>query len=160
MRWATGPDSCALVERAGISAVATGMTQGDRVAEFWRRYPETRDLPPQRWPDVMFPKVFGEINAPAALTGLLPLVSEWRPELVVHDAAELAAPIAAAAVGVPNVTHAFGALLPEAECGRRQRSWSPCGGRRVWTPAPTEAPTTTSTSTSTRPAFSLREAST
>lgn len=114
VRWATGPDSCALVERAGISAVATGMTQDDRVAEFWRRYPETRELPPQRWPDVMFPKVFGEISAPAALAGLLPLVREWRPELVVHDAAELAAPIAAAAVGVPNVTHAFGALLPEA----------------------------------------------
>ena len=62
----------------------------------------------------MFPKMFGEISAPAALAGLLPLVREWRPALVVHDAAELAAPIAAAAVGVPHVTHAFGALIPKA----------------------------------------------
>jgi hypothetical protein len=43
----------------------------------------------------------------------VPIVRSWRPELVVNDAAELAAPIAAAVIGVPHVTHAFGALLPE-----------------------------------------------
>jgi len=32
----------------------------------------------------------------------LPIVRSWRPELVVNDAAELAAPIAAAAIGVPH----------------------------------------------------------
>ncbi len=37
---------------------------------------------------------------------------------MVNDAAELAAPIAAAAVGVPHVTHAFGALLPEVRVRR------------------------------------------
>jgi UDP:flavonoid glycosyltransferase YjiC (YdhE family) len=61
----------------------------------------------------MFGKLFGEISAPAALADLLPIARSWRPELVVNDAAELAAPIAAAAIGVPHVTHAFGALLPE-----------------------------------------------
>jgi len=114
VRWATGPESCARVDRAGIDAVAVGLTQADRLAEFWRRYPETRELAPQEWPAVMFPKTFGEISAPVALAGLLPLVRSWRPDVVVHDAAELAAPIAAAAIGVPHVTHAFGALLPEA----------------------------------------------
>ena len=114
VRWATGPESCAWVQKAGIPAVPAGQTQAERLAEFWRRYPETRERPPQEWPDVMFPKMFGEISAPVALADLMPLVREWRPAVVVHDAAELAAPIAAAAVGVPNVTHAFGALLPEA----------------------------------------------
>ncbi len=114
VRWATGPESCAWVERAGIPAVPAGQTQAERLAEFWRRYPETRERPPQEWPDVMSPKMFGEISAPLALADLLPLVRDWRPAVVVHDAAELAAPIAAAAVGVPNVTHAFGALLPQA----------------------------------------------
>jgi UDP:flavonoid glycosyltransferase YjiC (YdhE family) len=38
--------------------------------------------------------------------------------LVVNDAGELAAPIAAAAIGVPHVTHAFGALLPEVRVRR------------------------------------------
>jgi len=46
VRWATGPESCARVGRAGIDAVPVGMTQPDRMAEFWRRYPETRELAP------------------------------------------------------------------------------------------------------------------
>jgi len=114
LRWATGPESCARVEKAGIPAVTAGLTQAQRLGEFWRRHPETRALPQARWPDVMFPKMFGEISAAATLADLMPLMRSWRPEVVVHDAAELAAPIAAAALGVPNVTHAFGALLPEA----------------------------------------------
>ena len=36
----------------------------------------------------------------------------WRPGLVIHDAAEFGGPIAAAVIGVPSVTHAFGALTP------------------------------------------------
>ena len=113
VRWATGPDGCGRVERAGIPAVPAGMTQADKLAAFWRRHPDVRALPPQQWPDIMFPKLFGEVSAPPALADLLPLVTTWRPDVVVHDAAELAAPIAAAAVGVPHVTHGFGALLPE-----------------------------------------------
>jgi UDP:flavonoid glycosyltransferase YjiC (YdhE family) len=46
------------------------------------------------------------------LADLLPAVRAWEPSLVVHDQADLAAPIAAAAVGVPNVCHSFGRLLP------------------------------------------------
>jgi UDP:flavonoid glycosyltransferase YjiC (YdhE family) len=46
------------------------------------------------------------------LADLLPLVQEWRPELVVNDAAELAGPIVAALAGVPNATKSFGALIP------------------------------------------------
>lgn len=114
VRWATGPESCARLEQVGFDAVPAGLTQPDRMAEFWRRHAAIRELPPQEWPQVMFPKMFGEISAPVALTVLLPLVMSWRPAVVVHDAAEFAAPIAAAAIGVPHVTHAFGALIPEA----------------------------------------------
>jgi UDP:flavonoid glycosyltransferase YjiC (YdhE family) len=114
VRWATGPESCARLKQAGFDAVSAGLTQPDRMAEFWRRHAAMRQLPPQEWPQVMFPKMFGEISAPAALPVLLALVRSWRPAMVVHDAAEFAAPIAAAAIGVPHVTHAFGALIPEA----------------------------------------------
>jgi len=113
LRWATGPDGCARVEHAGVDAVPAGITQAERWTELDRRYPEIGDLPPQRRPDALFPKLFGAISAPPALADLLPLVEEWRPDLVVNDAAELASPIAAAAIGVPHATHAFGALLPE-----------------------------------------------
>lgn len=113
VRWATAPDGCARVVQAGFEAFPTGITQADRWAELDRSYPEIQDLPPQQRPDALFPKLFGAISAPPALADLLPLVYEWRPDLVLNDAAELASPIAAAAVGVPHVTHAFGALLPE-----------------------------------------------
>ena len=79
----------------------------------------------QERPDVGFGKLFGEISAPAALADLLPIVRSWRPELVVNDAAEFAAPIAAAAIGVPHVTHAFGALLPEARVRRADEEVAP-----------------------------------
>ena len=49
----------------------------------------------------------------ARLDDLLPIAREWQPSLLVHEQAEHAAPIAAAALGVPNVVHAFGSLLPQ-----------------------------------------------
>lgn len=125
VRWATGPDGCDRVERAGFDAASCGMTQAERWEQSWRRHPEIGELPPQERPDVMFGKLFGEVSAPAALADLLPLVRSWRPELVVHDAAELAGPIAAAAIGVPNVTHAFGALLPELRVRRAGEEVAP-----------------------------------
>src|SRR6185436_11577915 len=63
-------------------------------------------------PDVMFARIFGDAAAPAMLADLLPLVREWPPDLVLHDAAEFAGPIVAVLVGAPSVTKSFGALLP------------------------------------------------
>jgi len=101
------------VKRAGIDAVSAGLSQAERWAQFGRRHPEINELPPQERPHFGFGKLFGEISAPPALADLLPIVRSWRPDLVVNDASEFAAPIAAAAIGVPHVTHGFGALLPE-----------------------------------------------
>jgi hypothetical protein len=98
--------------------VSAGLSQTGRRDRFRQRHREINKLPPQERPDVMFGKLFGEVSAPAALADLLPIVRSWRPDLVVNDAAELAAPIAAAAIGVPHVTHAFGALLPEVRLRR------------------------------------------
>jgi hypothetical protein len=101
------------VKRAGIDAVSAGLSQAERWAQFGRRHPEINELPPQERPHFGFGKLFGEISAPPALADLLTIVRSWRPELVVNDASEFAAPIAAASIGVPHVTHGFGALLPE-----------------------------------------------
>jgi UDP:flavonoid glycosyltransferase YjiC (YdhE family) len=113
LRWAIGPDGSAAVEQAGFEAMAVGLSRPDRMAELARRHPELSELPGDEQPDLMFGKLFGEISAPAAFADLLPLAESWQPELVVNDAAELAAPIAAEMLGVPHVTHAFGALFPE-----------------------------------------------
>jgi hypothetical protein len=49
--------------------------------------------------------------APARLPDLDRIVNEWEPDLVVHECTDLAAPIAAAAAGVPTVTQGWG-LVP------------------------------------------------
>lgn len=123
LRWVVGPGGSAAVDRVGISAVTAGLSHRDHFAELARRHPELAALPPRERPDVMFGWLFGEIAAPATLADLLPIARSWRPELIVNDTAELAAPVAATALGVPHATHAFGALLPE---GRVRR-----GGEQV-----------------------------
>ena len=61
----------------------------------------------------MFPRLFGAVSAPAMIDGLLPLAERWQPDVVLHETGELAAPIVAARLGVPHITHAFGSPVPE-----------------------------------------------
>lgn len=111
VRWATGPDAGAIVAGAGIEPVVAGLTATERREEYFRRYPEARDLPPEDLPGHMFPRLFGTLSAPPMLDDLLAFVQGWRPDVVVHEAAELAAPIVAAVLGVPTVNQGFGALV-------------------------------------------------
>lgn len=111
LRWATGPDACPIVAAAGIETVVAGLTATARREEYFRRYPEARDLSPEQLPGHMFPRLFGTLSAPPMLDDLLACVTGWRPDVVLHEAAELAAPIVAAVLGVPTVNQGFGALV-------------------------------------------------
>jgi UDP:flavonoid glycosyltransferase YjiC (YdhE family) len=112
VRWAVAPEAQPWVEAAGFATFPAGIGVGPRQAEFARRHPEVLALPPAQRPERMFPAIFGEIAAPPMLDDLRSVMERWAPSLVVHDAAELAGPVAAAVAGVPNVAHSFGALLP------------------------------------------------
>ena len=111
--WATPADGVRHVEETGIAAVATGPAGLPGPAEVRRRYPELDALPPVEMPDVMFGKIFGALAAPQILPDLVRVALDWRPDLVVADAAEFAGHIVAAELGIPSVTKGFGALLPE-----------------------------------------------
>jgi UDP:flavonoid glycosyltransferase YjiC (YdhE family) len=112
VRWAIPADGVEHVERAGITAIAAGPAMLAHPVEARRLYPEIAALPPEEQPSVMFGKLFGAIAAPAILADLAPLALDWRPDLVVADAAEFAGHLVAAELGVPSVTKAFGPLLP------------------------------------------------
>src|SRR3954447_24321245 len=86
--------------------------------------PDVRALAPEDRPDLLFSRIFPP-RAPAMLADLLPVVDELQPALIVAEQAELAAPIAAALRGVPNVTHGFGALLPEVRLARAAEALAP-----------------------------------
>ena len=111
--WAVPPEGVALLERIGIRAVATGPPGIPGPAEARRLYPELDALAPAEVPALMFGKLFGAIMAPAMLADMVPVALEWRPDMVVADAAEFAGHIVAAELGVPSVTKGFGVLLPE-----------------------------------------------
>lgn len=110
--WATSSDACARLEREGFQVVAAGLEESLGMAEVARRFPEIGALPPAERPDYLFPRLFGTVRTAPMLADLLPAAKEWGPAVIVSDAAEFAGPIVAAVLGVPCVTHSFGALLP------------------------------------------------
>jgi UDP:flavonoid glycosyltransferase YjiC (YdhE family) len=113
IRWAVAPEACGRVRAAGFEPFPAGLGGGERRAEFDRCLAAVSSLPPDQRPDRLFPAFFGEVCTGPMLDDLLPMVDSWRPALIVNDASELAAPLAGRLRGVPHVTHAFGALLPE-----------------------------------------------
>ena len=98
--WAVPADGVDHVERTGIGAVAVAPAGLTSVTDVRQRYPELDALPPLEVGDVMFGKLFGAMAAPHMLAGLAPVALEWRPDLVVADAAEFAGHIMAAELGV------------------------------------------------------------
>ena len=134
--WATPPDGLDHIQRIGIRAVAIGPAGLLRPDDVRRRYPELSSLPPADVPDVMFGKLFGAIAAPVLLVDLVPLALAWRPDLVVADAADFAGHIVAAEIGVPSVTKAFGALLPERRVAAAGEEVAPLWRSRGLEPRP------------------------
>jgi hypothetical protein len=120
--WATSADSTALVEAAGIPAVASGAAGQDLVRLRGSVLGPASELPgPERAPYV-FPRMFGEAFAPEMAADLLPIAREWRPGLLIHENGELASPLIGAVLGAPSLTHAFGGAVPApllAEAGER-----------------------------------------
>jgi UDP:flavonoid glycosyltransferase YjiC (YdhE family) len=112
LRWLTGPDAVERLASIGIAAHPVGIPFESLRAEYWERYPGSAGAARSETPDHVFPHLFGEIAPSHTLPDAVSFARDWRPDLVVHDAADFAGPIVAAVVGVPSVTHAFGALTP------------------------------------------------
>jgi UDP:flavonoid glycosyltransferase YjiC (YdhE family) len=114
VRWLTGPDATDRLRAAGIDADPVGVPFEDLRRELYGRYPDVRVMPPEEAPWFVFPHLFGEVAPPHVVDDVVRIAREWRPALVIHDAADFTGPIAAASLGVPAVTHGFGALTPPA----------------------------------------------
>jgi UDP:flavonoid glycosyltransferase YjiC (YdhE family) len=109
--WAVADEVAPKLRREGFEVFAAG--RGDIPwAEFEQRFPGLREMASSDRPELAFARVFGAARAEPMIEDLLPLARRWQPALVVNDQAELAGPIAAAALGIPSVTHAHGSALP------------------------------------------------
>jgi UDP:flavonoid glycosyltransferase YjiC (YdhE family) len=105
--WATGPSSCRVVESFGIVARPAGPDVGPRNVRFASLSEHLGQLDPRERRREAMPLMFGSLSAPVMRDALLPLFDELRPQLVVHEVAELAAAPLASARGIPHVTQAF-----------------------------------------------------
>jgi UDP:flavonoid glycosyltransferase YjiC (YdhE family) len=125
LRWVVGPGNVDVLVDGGFDVTEAGIPVAERQAEFARRYPDASSLPERERRAVAFSKLFGELAAPPMLEALLPLVQRWRPDLVLHDAAELAGPLVAAASDIRSVCHGFGELVPEPSVRRAGEQMAP-----------------------------------
>lgn len=114
LRWVGGHGGIDEVVQLGIDVVFAGIGEAERQRELVRRYPEVPEVPAPERQEFVFPKVFGELASPEMLQPVRSIVEKWTPDLIVHDAAELAAPLVAAAAEIPSVCHGFGQVVPEA----------------------------------------------
>lgn len=136
LRWAVPEDGFPHVQATGFDAFATGPGGMSNPIETRRRFPELAALPAAEVPEHLFGKMFGAVSTPPVLEALAPVAHEWRPDLVVSDAASFAGHIVAAELGVPSATKGFGALLPEPRVNRAADEVAPMWRARGLEPRP------------------------
>jgi len=100
------------VVKAGFEYLAAGISLPEQLAEARRRFPAEAALVGAERFENFVPKMLGGVAAPPRIDDLMPIVEEWRPDVVVHDETELGGPVAAARAGIPHVDHSVGILRP------------------------------------------------
>ncbi|WP_020499729.1 nucleotide disphospho-sugar-binding domain-containing protein [Sciscionella marina] len=97
---------------AGLPVVdsAPGVVPFQQFQSFFARYPELRVPVDKRTgdQDAVPGKLFGHVSEPA-VARTVAFAKRWRPDVIVHETAEGAGPLAAACLGVPAVCHAISA---------------------------------------------------
>ena len=121
VRWAGAEQVCTALRGRGFDVVPAGIFE-IVPSPLRSPPPEIAALPPAERPDHLFALFFGPLREQPMLADLMPIVERWRPHLLVCEQGELAGPIAAASHHLPNVTHAFGRLLPAARVARARES--------------------------------------
>ena len=110
---APAPGQRRRVEAVGLRHEGVGPDPAELDAQLRPHRAHLATLPIAERRGVAFSTRFGVIEAPVKLAPLRALVERFAPGLVVHEAADLAAPIAAGEAGVPAVHHSFGRAIPE-----------------------------------------------
>jgi UDP:flavonoid glycosyltransferase YjiC (YdhE family) len=110
--WATAAQATPLVTAAGIEAVAAGAHGAEEAQLRGAVLGRAQELPGDQRAAFVFPRMFGEALTPPMARDLVALTRDWVPDLIVHENAELAAPLAGAVCSVPIVTHSFGTAVP------------------------------------------------
>jgi UDP:flavonoid glycosyltransferase YjiC (YdhE family) len=123
--WAAAEPVCVRLRKRGYAALACGNPEPPTRLSLLERYPEVASVPPAERPDLLFSRIFGPERAAPMLEDLLPIAREWSPTVMVCEQAELAGPIVAAVLGIPNITSGFGHPLPAVRVARASDAMEP-----------------------------------
>lgn len=105
------PESAAVVLRdAGLEHAVFGHPGDRQLGEIWA---STADLPDEQKIDIFVGRIFADLNARAALPGLLEAIRTWQPDLILRESAEFGSAIAAALANIPFVSVATSNRLSE-----------------------------------------------
>jgi UDP:flavonoid glycosyltransferase YjiC (YdhE family) len=113
------------IEGLGLGFEPAGPTIEELKPELDIHRAQLADVPVRDRRPFAFTGRFAEIEAPRRLADLHRIVAGTQPDVVIHESADLAAPIAAAARGVATVNHAFGLPIPEAALRRAADAIAP-----------------------------------
>jgi UDP:flavonoid glycosyltransferase YjiC (YdhE family) len=100
------------VGSAGFELLAAGIDRDELELRYEPYLPELLAIEPGKRRPYAFAWRFGIVDAPAKVDELLAAATRWRPELIVHESADLAAPLVAEALGVPSVHQGWGRRVP------------------------------------------------
>ncbi|HET7380451.1 MAG TPA: hypothetical protein VFJ24_10455, partial [Gaiellales bacterium] len=109
--FATGAPMLDDLRRRGLTTFAAGLGDEGR-REFHRRFPPLAMLPPDAQRALFWGELFAGIELGPRLASLGTIIRGWRPDVIVHDVAELGTPIAATEAGIPYATAGFGLTIP------------------------------------------------
>lgn len=90
------------VDAAGFAFYPTGIGIEEQIEIARGQYPRESAITDarQRFEEFV-PRMLAGVAAPARAHDLVPLAARWNPDVIVHDEAEFAGPLAATVVGVP-----------------------------------------------------------
>jgi UDP:flavonoid glycosyltransferase YjiC (YdhE family) len=112
--FATGDPFPRVVQDAGFVGFTAGLSVDRWRSEFISRFGSFDQIPPMEYRPLFFGHVFTDLEVPARLGDLIAIIDRWAPDVLVHEIAEFAGPIAAERAGIPYATCGVGPLLQPA----------------------------------------------
>jgi UDP:flavonoid glycosyltransferase YjiC (YdhE family) len=110
--FATDPGFVEHVRGVGFEAFPSGLDMPEAIRRFVEQEPAFRQLPPWEQMRHIMPGLFGGVRVEPMLADLDRVIDDWRPDVLIHDSAEMAGGIAAERAGIAHAEHAIGLLRP------------------------------------------------
>jgi UDP:flavonoid glycosyltransferase YjiC (YdhE family) len=108
--FATGEPYASRARQAGFDAFRAGPDEGFR-AEWAPRFPGFDQLVGDAQRHFFLTEIFANLELVPRAEDLESIADSWRPQLIVHEVAELAAPLVGTARGIPYVDVSYGPLI-------------------------------------------------